>query len=156
MKSDRINRIEQNSGKEFDLAGRIIGFAMKVHGTLGFGFLESVYVKALQIEIVRGGFSVELEKPIHVRYEDVVVGDYYADLVVNGELIVEIKAVTALTASHEVQLVNYLSATGKESGLLLNFGTQSLEFKKKFRTYRKPDGEIPAFRENFVNSVNSV
>ena len=155
MKSDRINRIEQNSGEEFDLAGRVIGGAMKVHRTLGCGFLESVYRKALQYELAKSGFSVELEKRIQVRYESVIVGDYFADLLVNSELIVEVKAVTSVTAAHEVQLVNYLTATGKETGLLLNFGAHSLEFKKKFRTYKAPP-EIPAFREDFVNSVNSV
>jgi GxxExxY protein len=141
---------------EYDLAGRIIGFAMKVHRTLGSGFLESVYQKALQFELLRAGFKAETEVAIQIRYEGTVVGDYFADLLVNDELIVEIKAVTTLTPAHEAQTVNYLTATGKDEAVLLNFGAKSLEFKKKFRTYRESGGELPAFRENFVHSVNSV
>ncbi len=119
---------------EYDLAGKIIGRAMSVHKTLGPGFLETVYHKALVHEITQSNLKVETEKPIAIIYEGVCVGDFIADLVVNNELIVEIKAVQALAKAHEAQLVNYLTATGIETGLLLNFGSQSLEFKKKFRT----------------------
>jgi len=142
--------------KEYDLAGTVIGLAMKVHRKLGPGFLENVYLKALQVELVRAGLKVEMQVAIQIFYEGVVVGDYIADLVINDELIVEIKAVNCLAPAHEAQTVNYLSATGKEEALLLNFGGRSLEFKKKFRTYRSPEGEPPALHENFVNSVNSV
>ena len=141
---------------EYDLAGKVIGLAMKVHRTLGAGFLESVYQNALHFELLRTGLKAELEVPIQIRYEGVVVGDYVADMVVNDSLIVEIKAVNALAAAHEVQTVNYLAATGRNEAVLLNFGTKSLEFKKKFRIYRDPEEDFPAFRENFVNSVNSV
>jgi len=113
-------------------------------------------VKALQVELLRAGFKVELQVAIEIRYEGVVVGDYIADLLVNDELIVEVKAVNVLIPAHEAQAVNYLTATGKSEALLLNFGSKSLEFKKKFRTYRDPDGELPALHENFVNFVNSV
>jgi GxxExxY protein len=141
---------------EYDLAGKVIGLAMKVHRTLGHGFLESVYKKALQYELLRAGYKTELEAAIQVLYEGVVVGDYSADLVVNDELIVEVKAVSALVPVHETQTVNYLVATGKDAGLLLNFGAKSLEFKKKFRTYQEPGSEFSVLHENFVNSVNSV
>jgi GxxExxY protein len=156
VRSDRINKIEQNSEEQFDLAGKVIGLAMKVHRTLGPGFSESVYKKALQYELVRAGFKAELEKPIQIRYETVVVGDYFADILVNDELIVEVKAIVALAPEHEVQVVNYLTATGKDVGLLLNFGTRSLEFKKKFRVYQERSNEPFVFRENSENSVNSV
>jgi len=156
VKSDRINKIEQNSEEQFDLAGKVIGLAMKVHSTLGPGFLESVYKKALQYELIRAGFKAELEKPIQIRYETIIVGDYFADVLINDDLIVEAKAVVALAPEHEVQLVNYLTATGKDVGLLLNFGTRSLEFKKKFRVYRESSNEPFVFRENSVNPVNSV
>jgi len=126
---------------------------MKVHRTLGPGFLEAVYKKALQYELVRAGFKAELEKPIQIRYESIIVGDYFADILVNDELIMEAKAVVALAPEHEVQLVNYLAATGKDVGLLLNFGTRSLEFKKKFRVYRERSDEPFMFRENPVNPV---
>jgi GxxExxY protein len=141
---------------EYDLAGRVIGLAMKIHRVLGPGFLESVYRKALQVELLRAGFKVEMEAPIQIRYEGTVVGDYFADLLIDDELIVEIKAVTTLMPAHEAQTVNYLTAAGKNEAVLLNFGAKSLEFKKKFRTYQDPEGKPPAFHENFVNSVNSV
>ena len=129
---------------------------MKMHCTLGPGFLESVYKKALQFELIRAGFKVELEKPIQICYKSIIVGDYFADILVNDELIVEIKAIVALATEHEVQVVNYLTATGKDVGLLLNFGARSLEFKKKFRVYRESNAEPFMFRENPVNPVNSV
>jgi GxxExxY protein len=141
---------------EYDLVGKVIGLAMKVHRSLGPGFLESVYRKALHYELLRAGFKTEMEVRTQIRYEGVIVGDYVADIVVNDELIVEIKALNALIPAHEAQTVNYLAATGKDEGLLLNFGTKSLEFKKKFRTYRASEGEPPALHEHFVNSVNSV
>jgi GxxExxY protein len=141
---------------EYDVAGKVIGLAMKVHRTLGSGFLETIYQRALQIELLRAGFKVDLEQPIQVRYEGAVVGDFLADIVVNDSLIIEIKAIASLAPAHEVQLVNYLTATGKDEGLLLNFGRESLEFKKKFRAYKQSANEPFVFRENSVNSVNSV
>ena len=118
---------------EYDLAGEVIGLAMKVHSVLGPGFLESVYQNALVLELRRHGFEVETEKPLQVIYEGEVVGNFVADMVINGELIVENKAVSRLMKSHEVQLVNYLSCTGVASGLLLNFGEVKLEFRRKYR-----------------------
>ena len=122
-----------------DLTGQIIGLAMKVHRTLGPGFLESVYQKALLCELVKAALKAESDKPIQVRYEGVIVGDFKADLIVNDELILELKAVSGIIVEHEVQLVNYLAATGKDIGLLINFGGRSLEFKKKFRKAKIED-----------------
>jgi GxxExxY protein len=152
----KTTKVGGNSVDEFDLSGKVIGPAMKVHRTLGPGFLESVYKKALQYELIRAGFKAELEKPIQIRYETIVVGDYFADILVNDELIVEVKAVIALASDHEVQVVNYLTATGKDVGLLLNFGARSLEYRMKFRTYRETAEEPFRFQENSVNPVNSV
>jgi GxxExxY protein len=118
-----------------ELTEKIIGCAMKVHQALGSGFLESVYQKALVHELCKAGLAVECEKAIQVFYDSVIVGDFYADLLIEGIVIVEIKSVQALVAAHEVQLVNYLTATGIEVGLLLNFSAPSLEFKRKTRTY---------------------
>ena len=118
---------------DYDLCGEIIGSAMKVHRKLGFGFLESVYNKALSCELKQSGHKVENEVPIKVWYENQIVGDFYADLLVDDLIIVELKAVERMVLAHEVQLVNYLTATNREEGLLLNFGTDSLEFRKKFR-----------------------
>ena len=127
-----------SADKELDLAGRVIGLAMKVHRVLGPGFLESVYESALCIELQRGGIAFERQKALCVLYEGAVVGDFVSDLVIEGKLLVELKAVVTLVPVHEVQLVNYLTATGVEDGLLLNFGAASLEFKRKYRTYRAP------------------
>jgi GxxExxY protein len=110
---------------------------MKVHSVLGPGFLESVYAKALAHELRKAGLKVECEKLIKVKYDDIVVGDFSADKLVEEKVIVEEKAVQTLVTAHEVQLVNYLTATGIEIGLLLNFGAQRLEFKRKSRTYRE-------------------
>jgi GxxExxY protein len=133
----RMNRIEE-APKAYDLCGEVIGLAMKVHSALGPGFLESVYQNALIWELRKSGFKVEAEKPITVHYDGQIVGAFTADLLVNNSLIVELKATQSLAKTHEVQLVNYLVATGLEEGLLLNFGAERLEFKKKFRV-RKPE-----------------
>ena len=106
---------------------------MKIHSTLGSGFLESVYQCALALELRRAGLKVESEKSISVRYEGELIGAFVADLLINDVLIVETKAIQVLAKIHEVQLVNYLVATGVDEGLSLNFGAERLEFKKKFR-----------------------
>jgi GxxExxY protein len=123
--------------EEQALTQRIIGCAMKVHGALGPGFLESVYQRALAHELQKTGLRVECEKPISVTYDGAIVGDFCADMLVEGRVMIENKAVQALATAHEVQLVNYLTATGIEIGLLLNFGGARLEFKRKTRTYRR-------------------
>lgn len=123
---------------EYDLAGKVIGLAMKVHSALGPGFLESVYQRALQHELSKAGIAFESQITLKVHYDGVVVGDFAADLLVDESLLVELKAILALATTHEVQLVNYLTATKIEEGLLLNFGAPRLEFKRKFRTYHPP------------------
>ena len=119
--------------KQYDLCGQLIGAAMKVHSTLGPGFLESVYQNALIWELQKFGLKVEVQRPIAVHYDGQIVGVFTADLLVNNSLIVELKANQLLIKAHEVQLVNYLVATGIDEGLLLNFGAERLEYKKKFR-----------------------
>ena len=115
------------------LTEKVIGCAMKVHRALGPGFLESVYRNALVFELRRVSTSVALDQRISVRYESVIVGDFVADLLVDETLICELKAITTLTKADEVQLVNYLTATNHDVGLLLNFGSPSLQFKRKHR-----------------------
>ncbi|HNS51671.1 MAG TPA: GxxExxY protein [Anaerolineae bacterium] len=122
--------------EEESLTKTIIGCAMKVHTTLGPGYLESVYEKALAHELRKVGLVVERQKPIQVVYDGVVVGDFVADMLVEDRVILEIKAIQAVAPAHEVQLVNYLTTTGIEIGLLLNFGAASLQLKRKHRTYR--------------------
>ena len=129
---NKMIRLEE-APEEYDLAGNVIGLAMKIHSTLGSGFLESVYQNALALELRRAGLKVESEKPISVRYEGELVGAFVADLLINDVLIVATKAIQVLAKIHEVQLVNYLVATGVDEGLLLNLGADRLEFKKKFR-----------------------
>lgn len=124
------------SVRDYDLAGRVIGLAMKVHSVLGVGFLEAVYQNALCIELANASIDFEVNPSISVSYEGRIVGQFVGDLLIEKILLVENKAVSALVKAHEVQLVNYLSATKLDEGLLLNFGAVSLEFKKKFRTYR--------------------
>lgn len=119
-----------------ELTEKVIGCAITVHRTLGPGFLESVYQNALAHELRKADLEVECERKIQVTYDGVVVGDFAADMLVQKVILIENKAVQALVPAHEVQLVNYLTATGIEIGLLLNFGCERLEFKRKTRTYR--------------------
>lgn len=116
--------------KYSDITEQIIGAAYKVHNVLGFGFLEKVYQNALIIELRKMGLSILSEESITVYYENEIVGEYVADIVVEGKVILELKAVKELTEIHEVQLVNYLKATGIEVGLLINFG-HSVQIKRK-------------------------
>ena len=106
---------------------------MKVHSTLGPGFLESVYQNGFIWELRKAGIKAEAESPISVRYDGQIVGAFTADLLVSDSVIVELKASQSLAKAYEVQLVNYLTATGFDEGLPLNFGAERLEFKKKFR-----------------------
>ena len=135
--------------KEEELTGKIIGCAMRVHRTLGSGFLESVYQNALAHELKKAGLEIACEVPLHVVYDGVVVGEFAADMLVSGKVIVENKAVQKLCSAHEVQVVNYLTATGVDVGLLLNFGSSELEFKRKYRLFEK-GSSYP------VNPVNPV
>ena len=119
---------------------KIIKCAMKVLTGLGPGFLESVYENAFAHELRKAGFLVECQKQIPVYYDTIMVGDFVADMLVEDEVIVENKAVNYLVSAHEVQLVNYLAATGINIGLLFNFGANSLQFKRKYRVYRAKGG----------------
>jgi len=116
------------------LTNLVIGCAFKVHTTLGAGFLESVYKNALIHELSTHPVTVEPEATLTVTYEGIIVGTYYADLIVDHKLILELKAVDKLTQFHEIQLVNYLKATGLDDGLLINFGALKVEVKHKYRT----------------------
>jgi len=119
--------------EQYQLTEQVIGLAMKVHRTLGPGFVEFVYRNALLLELRKSGLPVEVEKPIKVRYDGVIIGEFNVDLIIKDWLICELKAVRALTDEHEVQTVNYLTALSQDFGLLLNFGSKSLQFKRKFR-----------------------
>lgn len=119
------------------LIKEVMACASNIRRKLGPGYLESVYKNAMLVELQKQGLSYEVEKPIAVYYEDVLVGDFKADIVVEDMLILELKAVQNLHMAHEIQLVNYLTATGIDDGLLINFGAPELQFKRQFRQYRK-------------------
>ena len=111
----------------------IIGCAYRVHNTLGFGFLESLYKKAMIIEFSKMDLAFEVEKQMNVRYDGQVIGDFYIDLFVENIVVVELKSVKAIVKAHEVQLVNYLSGMELDFGLLINFGPNGVDVKRKFR-----------------------
>jgi len=117
-------------GKHSDVTDKIIRAFHKVYAALGYGFNEKVYENALVLELRKTGLVVEAQKRIEVHYEGEVVGEYLADIVVNGCVIVELKAARALAEEHEAQLLNYLKATRLEVGLLFNFGAKA-EIKRK-------------------------
>jgi len=116
--------------KYSELSEKIIAGAYNVHKELGYGFLEKVYKNALAVELGERGVKCAVEVPLKVLYREKVVGDYYADMIVDDKIIVEVKAVSDLEPVHEVQLVNYLKATGLNVGLLINFG-QSVKVKRR-------------------------
>lgn len=116
-----------------ELTQKIIGCAYTVYNKMGFGFLESVYEKCLLIELRRAGLVAAAQVPIQVFYDGEIVGEFVADILVEGAVILELKSVRQIVQAHEVQLVNYLTATNKEVGLILNFGPEKLEIKRKVR-----------------------
>ncbi len=118
-----------------ELTNKIIGAAIRVHKTLLPGYLESVYHNAMIIEMQKEGLEYVSEKEIDVFYDGICIGKFKADLVIEGRVIVELKAVSSITTAHEAQLVNYLTATGIDDGLILNFGAPKLEIKRKYRIY---------------------
>ena len=115
-----------------ELTSKIIHCFYKVYNTLGYGFLEKVYENALMFELTKNGLFVERQKPIKVHYEDKLVGEYFADLIVDNKIILELKALESLIEEHELQLINYLKATDIELGLLLNFGKKPEVRRKIF------------------------
>ena len=115
------------------LTENIIGCAYNVYNKMGFGFLESVYEKCMLIELRNAGLDVESQKSITVYYENEIVGEFVADIIVNNTVILELKSVRQIINAHEVQLVNYLVATGKPVGLILNFGESKVEIKRKIK-----------------------
>jgi GxxExxY protein len=113
-----------------ETTSKIIGAAFEVHDQLGYGFLERVYQRALQLELLRRGASAEIEERIQVHYKGVVDSDYDADLIVNGCVIIEIKVAPQYDKRDEAQLLNELKATGIKVGMLTNFGRAKVEYKR--------------------------
>jgi len=113
-----------------DLTDKIIGAAFEVHRVLGYGFLEKVYQRALQVELEQRGVKADFEKPIHVHYKGAIIGSYMADALVEDVVIVELKVAREYNPEDEAQLLNELKATGTKVGLLINFGRARVEFKR--------------------------
>ncbi len=112
-------------------AFQIIGAAMEVHKTLGMGFLESVYQESMEIELTKRNIPFVSQKKIQIKYKDSLLNQYFvADLLCYDKIIIELKAVSAILPEHEAQIINYLKATGTKLGILLNFGEESLYFKR--------------------------
>ena len=118
---------------EQDLTERILQAAFAVHNALGCGFLERVYSIALSVELRSLGLACEHEVAFKVKYKNVAVGDYFADLIVQKRVVVELKACAALDSAHEAQILNYLKASGIKVGLLLNFGKPKLQYRRFVR-----------------------
>lgn len=119
------------------LITEIIECAKRIRQQLGPGFLEKVYKNAMVVELRKLKLNFETEKLIQVLYDGIVVGEYRTDIIVEGKLILELKATQDLSIANEVQLVNYLTSTQIDDGLLINFGSDKLQFKRKYRIYRK-------------------
>jgi hypothetical protein len=119
------------------LITEIIECAKRIRRQLGPGFLEKVYKNAMVVELRKLNLNFETEKLIQVLYDGIVVGEYRTDIIVEGKLILELKATQDLSIANEVQLVNYLTSTQIDDGLLINFGSDKLLFKRKYRIYRK-------------------
>lgn len=123
--------------KHSDLTGEIIKCFYTVYNKLGYGFLEKVYENSLRIELEAAGFQVECQQPINVYYNQECVGEYFADLIVEDSVIIELKACSELQEAHSVQLTNYLKATDIEVGLLFNFGEIPKVKRRIFTNTRK-------------------
>jgi len=122
------------SGKEKilykDLSYRVVGLAMQVHRELGYGFLEKVYENALMVLLHKEGIHAEQQAPITVHFDGEVVGEYYADILVENKIILELKSVDKITDVHRAQALHYLKATGLRLAIILNFGKESLEYER--------------------------
>lgn len=116
-----------------ELIKSIIDSCYHVHIALAPGYLESVYLKALMYELSLRGIETQTEVPLRVCYKGVCVGEFRADMIVDKRVVIELKAVSQLTVQHEIQLVNYLTCTGVDDGLLVNFGSEVIQIKRKFR-----------------------
>ena len=113
-----------------ELSEQVIGACFEVSNELGIGFLESVYEKALLIALRDRGLKAESQVAVRVSFRNQTVGEFFADIVIEDQIIIELKAVRGIAVEHVAQVLNYLRATGKEVGLLVNFGTKKLEYRR--------------------------
>lgn len=129
MNTDKV-MMDTDKYKHSDLTGVILKAAFEVHNTLGCGFLEKVYENSLCVELKKKGISFSQQKSINVYYNNEIVGEYFADILVDNTVIVELKTISKIEKIHEAQLINYLKGTNKKIGLLLNFAKPKLEIKR--------------------------
>ena len=138
ISSPQKNRImEMNELLHKELTGAILKLYYEVYNELGYGFLERVYQNAMYYELKANGYKVEAQKRITVLYKDIIVGEYFADLVVDDCVILELKAVESLAKEHHNQIINYLRGTDCEVGLLLNFGKKPEFIRRVYENERK-------------------
>lgn len=126
--------MQDKSELHSEITETVIGCAFEVIKELGTGFLESVYEKALLLALNHKGLSAVAQQPLRVSFRGESVGEFFADILVEGKVLVELKAVKALSPEHQAQLINYLHASGIEIGLLINFGNSKLEIKRCFKS----------------------
>lgn len=131
---DKLKGVSEDEVRTNDLTGRIIGTCFDVANELGRGFVESVYQNALMVALIQRGINCKRQVPLKVYYQQVVVGEFVADLLVEEQIVIELKCVGALLPEHQSQLINYLNATGLDTGLLINFGAARVQHKRCFRT----------------------
>ena len=129
-KNPQMTQMGADLGKRDPQTYAVIGAAMAVHGELGNGFLEAVYQVALEKEFQHRGIPYEREKPVPVHYRGEVIADYRVDFLCYGDVVVELKALQQISGNEEAQVINYLKASGLSRGLLINFGTRSLQYKR--------------------------
>lgn len=132
-----MNYMNEGRMTEDPFTERVIGCAIKVHRVLGPGFLENIYHRALAHELTKEGIPFVSEARMQVIYDGIILGDYIADLVIDRRLVVEIKAVETVVKAHEIQLVNYLNAIKFDLGLLINFGSHTIQVKRKYREFTR-------------------
>jgi GxxExxY protein len=125
-----INPPSEEAFPHKDITEAVIGSAFQVHNQPGYGFLHRVYQRALQVELVRHNHSADLEACLSVRYKDVIVGDYDADVIVDQAVVIEIKTAPQYDKRDEAQLLNLLKATGSKLGMLINFGRYKVEYRR--------------------------
>jgi GxxExxY protein len=130
LNTDNLDKASVGALLHEAVTQQIIGAAFEVYNVLGYGFLERVYQRALQPELLRRGISTEVEHRITVLYKDINVGDYAADLFVDGKVVVELKVSAEYNSADEAQLLNELKATGTKVGVLINFGRRKVEFRR--------------------------
>ena len=131
-----------------EITGTVLQACFEVSKELGSGFLESVYEKALLVALRQKNLKTQNQIPLKVKFRDAIVGDFFADILVENKVLIELKAVSALTKEHYAQIINYLNATEIDVGLLVNFGNAKLEYKRFYRKNQKD-----SYRQNILDEL---